>query len=93
MRGLDHQLVMIRSEARRDDASLVELVMLGIVESDRDALRTGCDDTSAMSATIVLESIPPLRNAPSGTSLIRWLLHGVPSALRAQWRGSPPSGF
>src|ERR1051325_9311048 len=31
---------------------------------------TGSDDCSAIDATTELESIPPLRNAPSGTSAI-----------------------
>ena len=35
---------------------------------------TGCVDSMAIAATTALESIPPDRNAPSGTSLIRWLL-------------------
>ena len=33
-------------------------------------VRTGSDDCSAMDATTELESMPPLRNAPSGTSAI-----------------------
>ena len=33
-------------------------------------VRTGPDIASAMSATTMEESIPPLRNAPTGTSLI-----------------------
>ena len=36
-------------------------------------LLTGCDDASLISATIELESMPPDRNAPNGTSAISWL--------------------
>jgi hypothetical protein len=39
---------------------------------------TGLSEACAMNATTALESIPPLRNAPSGTSLIR----RTPTALR-----------
>jgi hypothetical protein len=34
-------------------------------------VRTGRDDASAISATTMLESIPPDRSAPSGTSASR----------------------
>src|SRR5439155_1656953 len=42
---------------------------------------TGRDESSAMSATTVLESSPPLRKAPSGTSLIIRRL----TAWRSSW--------
>ena len=48
-------------------------------------LLTGCGDASLISATIELESMPPERNAPSGTSAIIWRTR--PAAALAQRLG------
>ncbi len=43
---------------------------------------TGVADTVLISATMLLESMPPERNAPSGTSDISWLLTARASVSR-----------
>ncbi len=45
-------------------------------------LFTGCEEASLISATIELESMPPDRNAPSGTSAISWRSTAFLSAAR-----------
>ena len=50
-------------------------------------LLTGCSDASLMKATMVLESMPPDRNAPSGTSAIIWLTVARRSASRKRLCG------
>ena len=43
---------------------------------------TGWDETRLISATMLLESMPPERNAPSGTSDISWPVTARCSASR-----------
>ena len=44
---------------------------------------TGCVDASLINATSVLESSPPDRNAPIGTSAISWLATTLRKAARS----------
>ena len=66
---LEHELVVLRAERLRDFARVRELVEAVLGEADRERLdrRPGC--LAAIVATTALESMPPLRNAPTGTSL------------------------
>ncbi len=54
-------------------------------------LLTGCRDASLMKATMLLESMPPDRNAPSGTSAIIWLTVARRSAARSASAASSSS--
>ena len=64
----DDELVMLGAEMLRDAARMLELVELRLVEADRERLHRRLD-ASAISPTTTLESTPPERKAPSGTSL------------------------
>ena len=52
-----------------DLARVRELVEPGFGEADRERLHAGPAAGAAIVATTALESMPPLRNAPTGTSL------------------------
>ena len=55
----------------RDGSRVFELVEPVLVEPDRSSSPRAPSHVSAIAATTALESMPPERNAPSGTSLTR----------------------
>jgi hypothetical protein len=61
--------VLLDAEMPRHDARVFDLVERLLVEAD-DVVTTRPALVSTIAATTALESMPPERNAPSGTSLI-----------------------
>ncbi len=79
--GLQHELVVLGVERLGHFARVHQLVEPVFGEPDRERLdlRPGC--LAAIVATTALESMPPLRNAPTGTSLISWSGDGLGEQL------------
>ena len=68
LRGED-LLVVVGAEVLGDTARVPRLVEAAVAEADRERLDALAGSASAIIATTELESMPPLRKAPSGTSL------------------------
>ena len=64
------ELVMVGAEVVGDEACVRELVLVAGLANPTENVFTGSVMFRAISATIRLESSPPLSIAPSGTSLI-----------------------
>jgi hypothetical protein len=68
--GRDDELVMIRAEVFGGDARVFEFAVAVFVKTDGESFDR-LPVCRAMRPTTALESMPPERNAPSGTSEMR----------------------
>ena len=71
----EHLLVVVGAEVLGDATCVRGLVEAPLAEPDRERLHVLRRHCSTIIATTELESMPPLRNAPSGTSLIEAAAH------------------